>query len=109
MATLTPQAISIAGLTPSFSAASAGGDKLPPGTHIFLRVKNGGASAVTVTVAANPTASGLTVTSPTVSVAAAGDVLIGPFPSNDFAAAADGLVAVSYSAVTSVTVAALRT
>lgn len=110
MATLTPQAISIAGLTPTFVSAAAGGDKLPPGSHVFLRVKNAAGSAVTVTVAANSTASGLTVTSPTVTVpATTGDVLIGPFPPGDYAASADGLVAITYSSNTSVTVAALRT
>lgn len=108
MATLNPQAITIGGVNATYAAASSGGDKVGPGDRVFLHVKNGAGSALTVTIAANPTASGLTVTSPTVSVPASGDRFIGPLSKADFAAASDGLVAITYSSNTSVTVAALR-
>lgn len=108
MATLTAQAVTIGGLNATYAAAGAGGDKVSPGDRVFLHVKNGAASPVTVTLAANPTPSGLTVTSPTVSVPASGDRFIGPLTKTDFAAASDGLVAITYSSNTSVTVAAIR-
>jgi hypothetical protein len=108
MATLSPQAVTIGGVNATYAAAGASGDKVAPGDRVFLHVKNGAGSTVTVTIAANPTASGLTVTSPTVSVPASGDRFIGPLAKADFAAASDGLVAITYSSNTSVTVAALR-
>lgn len=108
MATLIPAAVSIGGLNATYASAAAGGDKVPPGDRVFVHVKNGAGSPITVTLAANPTPSGLTVTSPTVSVPASGDRFIGPLSKNDYAAASDGLVAITYSSNTSVTVAALR-
>ena len=65
-------------------------------------------AAITVTLAANPTPSGLTVTDPTVSVPASGDRFIGPLTKTDFASPADGLVAITYSESTDLTVAAIR-
>jgi hypothetical protein len=108
MATLTAQAVNIGGLNATYASAGASGDKVGPGDRVFLHVKNGAASPITVTLAANPTPSGLTVTNPTVSVPASGDRFIGPLTKVDFAAASDGLVAITYSSNTSVTVAALR-
>lgn len=108
MATLNAQAINIGGLNATYASAGASGDKVAPGDRVFLHVKNGAASPITVTLAANPTPSGLTVTNPTVSVPASGDRFIGPLNKTDYAAAADGLVAITYSSNTSVTVAALR-
>lgn len=108
MATLNAQAVSIGGLNATYGNASAGGDKVVPGDRVFLHVKNGAASPITVTLAANPTARGLTVTNPTVSVPASGDRFIGPLAADAFAAASDGLVAITYSSATTVTVAAIR-
>jgi hypothetical protein len=108
MATLTAQAISLAGLAATYASAASGGDKVSPGDRVFLHVKNGAASPITVTLAANPTPRGLAVTAPTVSVPASGDRFIGPLTADAFAAASDGLVAVTYSSTTTVTVAALR-
>lgn len=108
MATLTPQAVTVGGLAATYASAASGGDKVPPSDRVFLHVKNGSASPITVTLAANPTPRGLAVTAPTVSVPASGDRFIGPLTTDSFAAASDGLVAVTYSSNTTVTVAALR-
>lgn len=108
MANLTPQAVAIGGLSATYGAATSGGDKVAPGDRIFLHVKNGAGSTVTVTIGANATSRGLTVTSPAVSVPASGDRFIGPLYADAFASSVDGLVAITYSSATSVTIAALR-
>lgn len=109
MAVLSLQAITAAGLAATYGAASAGGDKIPLGAgNIFLHVKNGGASPVTVTITTQAnTYKGLTVPDRTVTVANATDKFIGPI---DPALHADinQQASVGYSATTSVTVAALR-
>lgn len=109
MSTLTPQTITPAGLSANYSAASAGGDKIQlAGANIFLHVKNGSASAITVTITTQANQyKGLTVPDRTVSVPASGDKMIGPI---DPALHGDinQQASISYSATTSVTVAAIR-
>lgn len=105
MATLSYKQATIAGTNPAMAAATVSGDKIAPNSRGALLVLNGSGGAITVTIAwpgnskygpANP--------DPTVSVPAAGYRLIGPF-GDDLADPIDGLVAITYSAVTSVTVA----
>lgn len=108
MATLNVQAISLTGLSPSYAAASSGGDKVRPGRTTFLHVKNAGASSATVTLATPGTVGGLAIADRTVTVAASGSQMI-PVPADLYAdPALDGLAAISYSDATSLTVAALR-
>jgi hypothetical protein len=101
MALLTVQDASN-GLAPTFSAAAGGGDTIPTDAGarsggwalgLCVLVRNAGAGAITATV------DGL----PGVSVPAAGDAVI-PVPLQHFGAPR----AVTYSGVTSVTVAAVR-
>lgn len=109
MATLTVNQLSLTGTAPTFVAAGAGGDDFGnDGVRTFLVVKNGGGSAVTVTL--NDTGS---VSPPSakafdpdvdVSVSAGGEAWIGPFDTARFGSS----VGVTYSGVTSVTVAAVR-
>ncbi|KAB1146830.1 hypothetical protein F7R91_14735 [Streptomyces luteolifulvus] len=109
MATLSTQTIVAAGLDPTYAAAAGGGDKVVPGSTTFLHVINGGGSPVTVTVAA-PGNFYAAVANPdlAVTVDASGEKMI-PIPATPFGDPADsGLAAVTYSGVTSVTVAALR-
>lgn len=109
MATLSVQAISAGGLDPTYSAAAGGGDKVKPGPTTFLHVVNGDVSPITVTVAA-PGNFYASVAKPDleVTVGASGEQMI-PVPVTPFADPADsGLASISYSDVTSVTVAALR-
>ena len=109
MATLAVQRITRAGLNPAYAAASAGGDKFAPSETTFLHVKNGSASAHNVTVVTpGEVTDGLGIADLVVSVPATGERMIGPFPSRYFSNAADsGLAAVTYAAVTNVTVAAV--
>lgn len=111
MALLPTQQITSAGLTLATTAASAGGDTLAPASladdRTLLYVDNGGASAVTVTVAdPGKTPAGNSGTAPGISVAAgaAAYIPIAPGSINP----ATGLASITYSGVTSVTVAALR-
>jgi hypothetical protein len=108
MATLTPQVVSLAGLNPTYASAASGGDKIQPGERTFAHIKNGAASPITVTLNATAAVRGQTVTSPTVSVPASGERMIGPLTADLFAGVSDGLVALTYSSNTTVTIAALR-
>lgn len=88
------------GASVTFAAAAAGGDTIPGGTKaagwdrpVVLVVKNGSVSAMTVTVADHPQ----------VSVPASGEAVI-PVNGGVYAGA---IKAITYSAVTSVTVAAV--
>ena len=111
MATLTTQQVTPAGVGPTYAAAAAGGDKVVPGPHTVLHVKNTGGSVVTVTIddIKSATPAGATAFNPDVAVtvpATTGDRLIGPLSAERFTNT-DGLVAITYSGVTGVTVAAL--
>lgn len=107
MATIIPQHIRVTtGAVVAHAAASATGDKVAPGTNRFLHVRNGSAAAVTVTLdATGRVFNGQAVPDTTVSVPAGGDAFI-PV-TNEYRSGTDGLAGVAYSAVTSVTVAAL--
>ncbi|GAA2484592.1 hypothetical protein GCM10010406_21070 [Streptomyces thermolineatus] len=108
MATLNPQPISLTGAQPTYAAASADGDKVRPDERTWLHVRNGGAGPVTVTLDATGSVRGQTVPDLTVTVPAGEDREIGPLTADLLAGTSDGLVAVTYSAVDSVTVAARR-
>ena len=106
---LTVQAMSIDGIAPTYATAASGGDTFANNGKTFLHVKNGGGSSINVTLASqvdSPPA-GTAASNKVIAVAAGGEKMIGPLPEygyND----SGGLVHVSYSAVTSVTVAAIR-
>lgn len=108
MATLTTQNIDTDGLTPSYVAAAGGGDKMLPGEHDFLHVKNGGGSSVTVTLVTPATVDAtLAVGDRAVAVADGAEAMI-RVPAELYRDPTDGLASITYSAVTSVTVAAIR-
>lgn len=107
MATLAKQTILPAGLNPTFAAAAGGGDKVQAGPAVFLVVKNGGGAPITVTID-DPTSvspAGAQAFNPdlSVSVTNAQERWIGPL-TDRFTNPADGLVAWTYSGVTTVTV-----
>lgn len=111
MAALSISTMTSAGLTPATVAASAGGDTIAPPNgsddRTFLFVNNGSASAITVTVAdPGKTPAGNSGTATGVSVAAGAISLI-PIPTGAINAST-GQASITYSAVTTVTVAALR-
>lgn len=104
MATLAWTQLTNAGVDPGFAAAAAGGDKAHPGATSVLRVRNGGASTITVTIdSVTPSNYGTDVNIVgTVAAGAEKDFLLSP---EGRFAGPDGLVSVTYSDVTSVTVA----
>src|SRR6266542_3565343 len=104
MATLTTAAITAAGTDPAFVAANGAGDKVVPGDTTYLHVKNASGVSVTVTITAVGLCSQGSTHNSVVAVPAGADRVIGPIGSR-FAAVSDGLAAITYSAVTSVTVA----
>ena len=109
MAVLSIQTVTRAGIAPTYAAAAAGGDKFAPDIDTVLHVKNASAGALTVTVVTpRQTSYGSDIADVAVSVPAAGERLIGPFPTEHFAGTADGLADITYSGVTSLTVAALK-
>lgn len=107
MATLTKITPAITGTTYALVAASGGGDKFTPGDNTYFHVNNGGGSSITVTVDV-PGNTKYQQAAPDVAVTVANGAqkIIGPFPA-DLAGASDGLISITYSGVTSVTVAAV--
>lgn len=105
MATLTTQSIDLDGVAPTYASAAGGGDKMRPGDHNFLHVKNGDGSPITVTLITPGTSEGLAIADQTVTVAATGEQMIRVTPER-YRNPSDGLASITYSAVTSVTVAA---
>lgn len=107
MAQLAVQQASLSGTPVTYTAAAGGGDTFTlPHDAVALRVKNGGGSPITVSVAF-PGTTPYGVANPvrtTSSIAAAAEVVIGPIPPSAVDVST-GLVSVTYSGVTSVTVA----
>lgn len=101
---LSVQRITTDGLNPAYTAANADGHSIDNDAHMFLHVKNGDASAHTVTVVTPRQVDGLDVADLTVSVPAGEERIIGRFSTATFGRSVD----VNFSAVTSVTVAAFR-
>lgn len=102
MAQLTVQKTNLTGLDPTFVAAAAGGDTFENDGQTLFHAKNGSAAAITVTVdSIRPCNYGFDHNA-VVSVPAGGERIIGPFDRNRFGTT----VTVTYSAVTSLTVAA---
>jgi hypothetical protein len=113
MATLVRQKVVIGGLTPSYGAAAGGGDVVDNSDgKTFLHVKNGSGGSITVTVTAQETslATGthgtLAVSNVAIAIAAGQERMIGPFPKQAYNNSSKQL-AISYSGVTSLTIAAL--
>ena len=112
MATLTVQTTDEnGGMT--YAAATSGGDAFANDGQTLLAVINGGGSSVTVTVTAQTTASRVkhlgevTKADGGGAVAAGATQIFGPFPQRAFNDASS-LVQITYSGVTTVTVAAFK-
>ncbi len=109
MAVLAPQSITRAGVGPTYAAAAGGGDSFLPDADTFLHVKNGSGGALTVTIVTQNTDSlSNPVADNAVSVPAAGERMIGPFPAQVYANPSTGNADVTYSGVTTLTVAVLK-
>lgn len=111
MALLTTQTITKAGLNPvNAVAANAGGDTVRVSDRTFLYVKNADASAKTVTIdVPGNTDYGVAKPEVVVTVAAGAIAFIGPIDTTFLQpGSSPGTANVTYSAVTSVTVAACQ-
>jgi hypothetical protein len=106
MAVLATQSIGRPGGAATYSAVSGGGDKVSPGDHTFLHLKNGNASACVVTIVTPITEGGFAVADLSLSVAAGADAFIGPITAALFRDT-DGYASVTYSVSSSVTAAVL--
>lgn len=106
MAILNAQKVALGGLQPTYSTAAGGGDQAPTGEKLVLHVRNGDATAKTITVATPGTVGDLAVADAQQSVPASGQLFI-PLK-GVFRDPVTGRAAITYSAVTSVTVAVLQ-
>jgi hypothetical protein len=95
----------LADLAAAAVAANSGGDTAPCGPGRLLAIINGGGGSITATIGTPGTVSGLDVENPAVAVAAGDTALI---PLSRLFAGANGRASITYSGVTSVTVAALE-
>lgn len=105
MALLTTQQMTSAGAAITLASAAAGGDTADVSNgRTFLWCKNGGGSSITVTLTTPGTIDGdLAVADRAVTVANGAEKLIGPLSPVVYGT----VVSIAYSAVTSVTVAAV--
>lgn len=109
MATLTVQnMVGTSGVVPTYASAAGGGDKFANDGKTLLHVKNDDVSPITVTITGRQACNQGTTHNLTMTVAGGAEKMIGPLDQGRFNDAS-GLVDVGYSAVTSVTVAALKT
>lgn len=107
MALLTTQQVLPTGTIITPVAANAGGDTMQPGSSSFLRAVNGSGGSITVTIDSAAPCNYGADHDLVVAVAAGATKDIGPLPASRFARASDGLVGITYSGVTSLTVAAI--
>lgn len=107
MALLTVTDLTRAGINPALVAANAGGDTFPCSGNVFLFITNAGGASRTVSVAYANTVDGQTVPAKQIVVPNGTTRIAGPFPANLFRGAND-VAAVTYDAVTSLTIGAFR-
>jgi hypothetical protein len=107
MATLTAIAAARTGVTLSPVAAAGGGDQFLNTGREVLYVKNGSGGSITLTLAPAGTPNGLALATYTVTIAAGAERIIGPFDTSLFNNAS-GMVTITYSGVTTLTVAVIR-
>lgn len=106
--TLSVQTIDVDGLEASYTAANGDGHSFANDGRVILHVKNDDAADKTITIQTPATTrEGVDIDEVEVTVTAGEDRFIGPFSRKNFNQAS-GVVYVDYSAVTSVTIAALK-
>lgn len=107
MATLTVQDLTYSGITPTYVAADSGGDEFARGRYTFVIVSNGDSTDHDVTIASQfLDRAGAVAEDVTVTVTAGEDRIIGPF--SDTFGDEDGMVQLTYDAVTDVTIGAFK-
>lgn len=107
MAALTTQSLAYPSTVITYAAAAGGGDTAKAADNARLIVRNGSGSSINVTIARFPTtdAEGVAETNMVLAVAAGAERWIGPLYGSRFTNPATGNVEITYSAVTTVTVA----
>lgn len=107
MALLATQFMANTGLSPTYAAAAGGGDTFVPADGAFLHVINAGGAPITATLATPQVIDGdLAVADRAITVTNATNKMI-PIPPGLYRDPATGLGSVTYSGVTSVTVAVI--
>ncbi|WP_337187596.1 hypothetical protein [Phenylobacterium sp.] len=111
-AALTPQIMSMNGIAPTYNAANSGGDTFLNDGRTYVHIKNGSGGSLTVTFAsvASYTDNALgtiTLSNLAVAVPAGAERIVGFFPLARFNDV-NGRVSMTYSGVTSLTVAVVR-
>lgn len=104
---LATQSFTSSGSAPTFSAADAAGHIITNSGRMLLYVKNGGGGSINVTITTPGSIDGLALPDKVVAVGAGAEKIIGGLAPNVYNAT-DGTIAVAYSGVTSVTVAAIE-
>lgn len=113
MGAIAIQTISESGKVATYGATEGTGDTVENNGKVFLHYKNGSGSEITVTITAQTTSvdssvyGDLTKANATQAIAASGECFIGPFAPPAYNNSSSQIV-VTYSAVTSLTVAALQ-
>src|SRR5690348_578097 len=107
MATLATQPVAANGTTITFAAATSGGDAAHVGDNHYLVVNNASGAAITVTLATTAKDTGFDVADNAVSVGAGKIAMIGPLKAALYADA-NQLCQITYSGVTSLTVAVVQ-
>lgn len=107
MALLSTQQITAQGAAITLQAAAGGGDAAYPDDRSFFWIKNGGGAPINVTLVVPGTTYGQANPDVVVAVPNGGERMIGPLNAQ-LADPSDGQVDITYSAVTSVTVALVR-
>lgn len=113
MAVLSAQKMPVDGFVPTYSAADSAGDEIAPGGGIFAVIKNDGSGSIDATVSIPVTHHGAVDVTKTI---AAGDEVWVPLPVRSYEGHEARKInqtstlnaAISYTGVTSVTVAAIQ-
>ena len=108
MATLTLYQTDLGGVVPSYAAAAGGGDEFVNDGNTMLHVKNGSGGAITVTVNSLVACDQGSDHDSVTSVGAGAESMIGPFDRTRFNDPITGRAAITYSGVTSLTLAPIQ-
>lgn len=116
MALLTLQTPAETGTTLTYASCTGGGDTFANNGKVYLHIKNASGGSITVTIAKtssatvnDPVLGILTKADVAVAIGAGAEKMIGPFKPDAFnATAGTGLVSITYSGVTSLTIAAIQ-
>lgn len=107
MGKLVIQQPTLSGTALSFVAADSNGDTFVNQGNVFIYIKNGGETEITVTTVAQKKCNQGHLHDSTITVPAGDDRIVGPFEVDRFNSDTN-VAKITYSAVDSVTVAAIR-